>query len=191
MAHAGDLTPAERVSAAIDTAAHEGPAVVVGIDGPGGAGKSTLARELSLLRDDVAVVSSDDFYRPLPEREALTRIEAVDLAFDWERLHDEVLAPLLRGEDARYRRSDWLAGRARRGARRGARYRRRGGGRRLRRAARAARIPRPSWPSKRPARSASPVSWRAASTIPLSSSAGAAPRSGTSSIWILGTSQTS
>ena len=74
-------TAAERVSAAIDAAEHEGPAVIVGIDGPGGAGKSTLARELALLRDDVAIVAGDDFYRPLPERtrEALTPLEAVDL----------------------------------------------------------------------------------------------------------------
>ena len=87
--------------------------MVVGIDGPGGAGKSTLARELALLRDDVAIVEGDDFYRPLPERtrEALTPLEAVDLAFDWERLRDEVLAPLLRGEEARYRRYDWPADR--------------------------------------------------------------------------------
>lgn len=104
---------AELVSAAIDAAAHEGPAVVVGIDGPGGGGKSTLARELALLRDDVAIVEGDDFYRPLPERtrEALTPLEAVDLTFDWERLRDEVLAPLLRGEEARYRRYDWPADR--------------------------------------------------------------------------------
>ena len=108
-----DLTQAARVSAAIDAAEHEGPAVVVGIDGPSGAGKSTLARELALLRDDVAIVEGDDFYRPLTEstREALTPLEAVDLLFDWERLRDEALAPLLRGEEARYRRYDWDAGR--------------------------------------------------------------------------------
>jgi uridine kinase len=85
----------------------------VGIDGPGGSGKSTLARELALLRDDVAIIPGDDFYRPLAgrTREALTPIEAVDLSFDWERLRDEALAPLLRGEPARYRPYDWVAGR--------------------------------------------------------------------------------
>jgi len=70
-------------------------------------------RELNGLRDDVAIIEGDDFYRPLTEstREALTPLEAVDLLFDWERLRDEALAPLLRGEDARYRRYDWEAGR--------------------------------------------------------------------------------
>jgi uridine kinase len=85
----------------------------VGIDGPGGAGKSTLARELELLRDDVAVVAGDDFYRPLPERtrESLTPLEAVDLTFDWERLRDELLAPIADGVLARYRQYDWGTGR--------------------------------------------------------------------------------
>jgi uridine kinase len=108
-----DVTSAAEVSAAIDAAEHEGPAVVVGIDGPSGAGKSTLARELAQLRDDVAIIDGDDFYRPLTEstRESLTPLEAVDLLFDWERLRDEALAPLLRGEEARYRRYDWEAGR--------------------------------------------------------------------------------
>jgi uridine kinase len=104
---------AERLSDAIDAAEHEGPAVIVAVDGPGGSGKSTLARELALLRDDVAIVEGDDFYRPLNEstRAALTPIEAVDLLFDWERLRDDVLAPLVRGEQARYRRYDWPTGR--------------------------------------------------------------------------------
>jgi len=49
----------------------------------------------------------------LPERtrEALTPLEAVDLAFDWERLRNQVLAPLLRGEQACYRPYDWATGR--------------------------------------------------------------------------------
>lgn len=100
---------AELVSAAIDDAPREGPALLVAIDGAGGTGKSTLARELALWRDDVAIVEGDDFYRPLNEstRIALTPLEAVDLLFDWERLRDEALAPLVRGEEAHYRRYDW------------------------------------------------------------------------------------
>ena len=59
------------------------------------------------------MIEGDDFYRPLAEstRAALTPLEAVDLLFDWERLRDEALAPLMRGEEARYRRYDWDADR--------------------------------------------------------------------------------
>jgi uridine kinase len=59
----------------------------------------------------VAIIEGDDFYRPLAEstRAALTPLEAVDLFFDWERLRDDALAALARGEEARYRRYDWHA----------------------------------------------------------------------------------
>jgi uridine kinase len=102
---------AEVVSDAIDAAQPEGPAVIVAIDGRSGTGKSSLASELALLRGDVSIIEGDDFYRPLNEstRAALTPLEAVDLLFDWERMRDEALAPLVRGEDARYRRYDWEA----------------------------------------------------------------------------------
>ena len=182
------------VSAAIDAAEHEGPAVVVGIDGPGGAGKSTLARELALLRDDVAIIEGDDFYRPLTEstREALTPLEAVDLLFDWERLRDEALAPLLRGEEARYRRYDWDAGRLGEEVATVARARRRAGRGLLRRAARAARLPRPDRRRRRAARALhrAPAGARRGRRR-RRSRAGARPRTGTSSGRIRGASPTS
>ena len=76
-------------------------------------------------------------------RAALTPLEAVDLLFDWERLRDEALAPLLRGEEARYRRYDWAAGRLGEDVATVAARGRRGRRGRLRRAAGAARLPRP------------------------------------------------
>jgi uridine kinase len=66
---------------------------LVGIDGAGGSGKSTLAATLS-----DKIVSTDDF---------------ITGAWEWydvERLRNEVLEPLLRGEPARYRRMDWNDG---------------------------------------------------------------------------------
>ena len=177
-------TAAELVSAAIDAAEHEGPALVVGIDGAGGAGKSALARELALLRDDVAIIEGDDFYRPLTEstREALTPLEAVDLLFDWERLRDEALAP--------------LAAR-RRGALPPLRLGRPGGSARRSRPwpprasswSRACYVARPALRGyldlivvvEPRASSASSASSRAARTSPSRSRAGAPPRSGTSS----------
>jgi len=78
--------------------------VVVGIDGCGGAGKSTYARAIA----GALVIEFDDFYRP-----SATRLETGDPDiggnFEWRRLRDQVLLPLRRGEEARYQRYDWGA----------------------------------------------------------------------------------
>jgi hypothetical protein len=71
---------------------------VVGIDGMSGAGKSSFARRLA---DELAapVLSVDDL---VPGWDALA--ESVGLLADW------VLRPLAAGQQARWRRYDWLAG---------------------------------------------------------------------------------
>ncbi|HET9169621.1 MAG TPA: hypothetical protein VFN97_09295 [Actinospica sp.] len=91
---------------------------LIGIDGTGGSGKSTLAEELAaILRGDgsttVTVVHGDDFYRPMDpdERLTLNPDEGYELYYDWERLREEVLAPLTSGNSATYRRYDWPSGR--------------------------------------------------------------------------------
>ena len=82
--------------------------VLVGIDGRGGAGKSTFARALAARLAQASVIEVDDFYRP-----SATRLPAGDPDiggnFEWRRLRDQVLLPLRRGEEARYQRYDWGA----------------------------------------------------------------------------------
>jgi uridine kinase len=92
---------------------------LIGIDGAGGSGKSTLAGELADVlggpggATTATVVHGDDFYRPMDpeERLRLTPAEGYELYFDWERLRDEVLAPLTSGQAADYRRYDWPSNR--------------------------------------------------------------------------------
>lgn len=68
---------------------------IVGVDGPGGAGKSTVARRVAAsFGADVAKV--DDF---------LSWPEFLDGW--WPRFEREVIAPLLAGGDARYQVRDW------------------------------------------------------------------------------------
>src|SRR3954452_18237626 len=71
------------------------PSRVVAVDGPGGAGKSTLAAALAHALGGAPVVPTDDFA-------------------SWEvpvgggpRLRDEVLRRLAAGEPVRYRAYDW------------------------------------------------------------------------------------
>jgi hypothetical protein len=74
-----------------------GASRIVGIDGCGGAGKSTFAEALSAELGGCSTVHTDDF-------------AFWDQPLDWwPRLLDQVLMPLSRSEPARYQRYDWDA----------------------------------------------------------------------------------
>ncbi|MEU9028695.1 uridine kinase [Streptomyces sp. NPDC048383] len=87
------------------TAEPPGRAGLVGIDGPGASGKSTLAALLADRLDGAAVVHIDDFYRPSAERPADT--DQIAGNFDLPRLLDQVLRPASAGTIVRYQRYDW------------------------------------------------------------------------------------
>lgn len=72
-----------------------GEALFVGVDGPGGAGKSSFAARVAAGVSRGVVVAVDDFSGP--------RIRE----WDWERCHEQLVAPLLAGRTARYQRWDW------------------------------------------------------------------------------------
>ncbi|MFD3451008.1 uridine kinase [Streptomyces sp. NPDC058691] len=101
---------AEQVAAAVDARSCEGFALIA-LDGMGGSGKSTLAGALAELGGAV-VVHGDDFYRPMDaeERARLDPVQGYHRYFDWQRLREEVLAPLAGGCEAAYRRYDWSTG---------------------------------------------------------------------------------
>ncbi len=82
---------------------------LVGIDGRGGSGKSSLARDLEARLATVTVVQFDDFYRPAAERAARGSQGDAEIGgdFDWRRLRDQVLEPLVAGTPGRYQRYDW------------------------------------------------------------------------------------
>lgn len=76
-------------------ASRPGQTLFVGVDGQGGAGKSTLAAAIAAAVPGAVVVSVDDFAGPLvPE-------------WDWPRLREQVLDPLLAGQPGRYQRWEW------------------------------------------------------------------------------------
>jgi uridine kinase len=73
-----------------------GATKVVAIDGPSGAGKTDFAAALAQRLPGVQILHMDDLY---PGWDGLAQAVAD--------LHDHVLAPLARGEQAAYRRWDW------------------------------------------------------------------------------------
>ena len=78
-----------------DVLARPGPVRLVGVDGCGGAGKSTFAGRLSRTLGNAPVVHTDDF-------------ASHDVPTEWwPRMLQLVVEPLLRGEPASYRPYDW------------------------------------------------------------------------------------
>jgi uridine kinase len=71
---------------------------LVAIDGPGGAGKSTLAALLTSHLGDATVVPTDDF------------AASDDPLGWWRRMRDDVIEPIAEGRGARFRRRDFLSG---------------------------------------------------------------------------------
>jgi uridine kinase len=80
-----------------DVRARLGPVRLVGIDGCGGAGKSTFAVRLSRALQGAPVIHTDDFASHHVPTEW------------WPRMQHDVIEPLLRGEPATYRPYDWNA----------------------------------------------------------------------------------
>jgi uridine kinase len=77
---------------------------IVGIDGRGASGKSTLARTLAAAHGGV-VVELDDFYRPSSDRHVPPLEHGGN--YDLPRVRVQVLDPLLAGVGTRYQRYDW------------------------------------------------------------------------------------
>ncbi|WP_319633404.1 uridine kinase family protein [Paenibacillus psychroresistens] len=81
--------------------------LVIGIDGGGAAGKSTLARKFQYLNDDVTVVHMDDFYYPTKERKLINHQTEIGGNWDWNRVLNQVLVPIKQNENGYYQIYDW------------------------------------------------------------------------------------
>ncbi|AAU17750.1 AAA family ATPase [Bacillus cereus] len=82
--------------------------LIIGIDGCGGAGKSTLANKIKSNFSTVTIVHMDDFYLPSAKivKEHPTN-KSIGADFDWKRLLQEVLDPISNGIEGCYKRYDW------------------------------------------------------------------------------------
>lgn len=82
--------------------------LMVAVDGPAAAGKTTFTRALAALDPGLDVIEMGDFALPAAERlgergQAAVRVAA---GVDWRRLRSNVLLPLSRDQVARYQRYD-------------------------------------------------------------------------------------
>ena len=102
-------TDIEKVLHLIDLRPRDGGPLLIAVDGLGGAGKSTLAAQLSAALPSSSIVEVDDFYRPMTadERARLGPREGYERYFDWRRLLEEAIEPLRKRRRARFRRYDW------------------------------------------------------------------------------------
>ncbi|MES5955358.1 uridine kinase [Bacillus fungorum] len=82
--------------------------IIIGIDGCGGAGKSTLANKIKSNFSTVTIVHMDDFYLPSAKivNENPTN-KSIGADFDWKRLLQEVFDPISNGIEGCYKRYDW------------------------------------------------------------------------------------
>ncbi len=101
------LHSAEIITEFLRQLSASGPVLLVGIDGPGGSGKSTVAEQVAQAVG-AAVVRVDDFYRPSDQRWYGSDADRpIGADFDLQRLRVQVLIPLTAGSPAAYQRYDW------------------------------------------------------------------------------------
>ena len=86
--------------------------IAVALDGGSGAGKSTLASMIE-KELDVALINLDDFYSAdIPEHHWLkfSVEERLERVFDWQRLRESAIKPLLEGKSAKWNAFDFESG---------------------------------------------------------------------------------
>lgn len=105
-------TPSSSLLATIRSAHPDKELIIVGVDGPTGAGRTQLCEEMKRRDSDVTVISAADFRKPLDRTmlAGLSSSEVFEEVFDWQRLRGEVLEPLSKGKMAVYRRGAGPAG---------------------------------------------------------------------------------
>lgn len=103
-----EFTTFEQLVRSFDLIPRKQSTFLIGIDGCGGAGKSTLANKFKDKYSSVTIIHMDDFYFPSSQiLKANPENKPIGADFDWERLLDQVLIPLSKNEVGHYQKYDW------------------------------------------------------------------------------------
>jgi len=101
----------DKVARAVLETPRQQPTLLIGVDGGGGAGKSTFARSLlaafTRLAETAMTVHTDDFFRPFPGQLQPAMDGFLDGEIDWRRLLSQVVSPIKEGRSGRFQRYDW------------------------------------------------------------------------------------
>lgn len=98
----------QEILADISQRAKQADCFLIGIDGGGGAGKSTLAKEIASALPKVQVIHMDDFYKPRDMRTVKKLSEApAGYEYDLQRLISQVLLPVSQGKTPAYQVYHW------------------------------------------------------------------------------------
>ncbi len=104
----GEINNFSQLSSLIDSTPRKQSTLLIGIDGCGGAGKTTFANRLKEEYSSVTVVHMDDFYFPSTHIvEAEPAIKPIGADFDWERVLSNILVPVSQNREGVYQRYDW------------------------------------------------------------------------------------
>ncbi len=82
--------------------------IIIGIDGGGGSGKTTLATKIASTIQNAQIVHMDDFYKKKEHREIASLSNAPSgYEYDIDRLIKQIILPILFNKTAYYQKYDW------------------------------------------------------------------------------------
>ena len=92
--------------------AEKGSAIVVALDGGSGAGKSTLAAMIEKELDTALIPLDDFFVANIPDHkwDVFTVEEKLKHVFDWKRVREQIILPLVEGRPAKWHSFDFQSG---------------------------------------------------------------------------------
>lgn len=104
----GNINSFKKLIGSIDSIPQKQSTLLIGIDGCGASGKSTLAFKLKEACPNVTIVHMDDFYFPSSKLiNTHPKQKPIGADYDWKRILNQVLEPLSQNKEGIYQRYDW------------------------------------------------------------------------------------